>query len=101
MIKKYHLDLLIGLLLIFRYGLKLGLLVITPPVIAACVGLAVTSAVGIPITIFNLLALILILAIGIDYTLFFAEQKQKVKTIQVSISYRKMFDYIVPWLDSF
>ena len=29
------------------------------------------------------------------------EQKQKVKTIQVSISYRKMFDYIVPWLDSF
>ncbi len=71
--------LLIGLLLIWRYGLKLGFLVITPPVIAACVGLAVTSVVGIPITIFNLLALILILGIGIDYTLFFAEQKEKVE----------------------
>ncbi|HEY7866939.1 MAG TPA: MMPL family transporter [Psychromonas sp.] len=67
---------LISLLLIWRYGLKLGLLVIGPPVIAACAGLAVTSVVGIPITIFNLLALILILGIGIDYTLFFAEQNK-------------------------
>jgi len=67
---------LISLLLIWRYGLKLGVLVISPPVIAACAGLAVTSVVGIPITIFNLLALILILGIGIDYTLFFAEQKK-------------------------
>lgn len=67
---------LISLLLIWRYGLKLGILVISPPVIAACVGLAVTSVAGIAITIFNLLALILILGIGIDYTLFFAEQKK-------------------------
>ncbi|MFT6984726.1 MAG: putative exporter [Psychromonas sp.] len=71
--------LLITFLLIWRYGLKLGFLVITPPVIAACVGLAVTSVVGIPITIFNLLALILILGIGIDYTLFFAEQQEMLK----------------------
>ena len=67
---------LITLLLIWRYGLTLGFLVIYPPVIAAGVGLAVTSVVGIPITIFNLLALLLILGIGIDYTLFFAEQKE-------------------------
>lgn len=71
--------LLIGLLLIWRYGFRLGFLVLTPPVIAALVGLAVTSVVGIAITIFNLLALILILGIGIDYTLFFAEQKRKVE----------------------
>lgn len=67
--------LLISLLLMCRYPFKQALLVIIPPFIAACVGLAVTSIVGIPITIFNLLALILILGIGIDYTLFFAEQK--------------------------
>ena len=71
--------LLITLLLIKRYHLKLGFLIIFPPVIAACVGLAVTSMVGIPITIFNLLAVILVLGIGIDYTLFFAEQKESVK----------------------
>lgn len=67
---------LISLLLIWRYGFKLGVLVISPPVIAACVGLAVTGFAGIAITIFNLLALILILGIGIDYTLFFAEQNK-------------------------
>lgn len=77
----YILELLIGayllisLLLLWRYGLKLGFKVILPPLIAGCVGLAVTSVLGIPITIFNLLALILILGIGIDYTLFFAELK--------------------------
>lgn len=70
--------LLISLLLMCRYPFKQALLVIIPPFIAACVGLAVTSIVGIPITIFNLLALILILGIGIDYTLFFAEQKTQV-----------------------
>ncbi|WP_019616229.1 MMPL family transporter [Psychromonas ossibalaenae] len=71
--------LLITVLMIWRYGLKLGFLVISPPVIAACVGLAVTSVSGIPITIFNLLAVILILGIGIDYTLFFAEQKKMIE----------------------
>lgn len=71
--------LLIGLLLCWRYRFKLALKVLIPPMIAACVGLAVTSAVGIPVTIFNLLALILILGIGIDYTLFFAELKENNK----------------------
>ena len=66
---------LISIFLLWRYGFKLGLKVIIPPLIAGCVGLAVTSLAGIPITIFNLLALILILGIGIDYTLFFAELK--------------------------
>lgn len=72
--------LVISFLLIWRYGLKLGFQVVIPPLIAACVGLAVTSVVGIPITIFNLLAVILILGIGIDYTLFFAEQQEGVAT---------------------
>jgi predicted exporter len=71
--------LLIALLLIWRYRVRLAFLVISPPVIAACVGLAVTSVLGIPITIFNLLALLLVLGIGIDYTLFFAEQKNSVE----------------------
>ena len=68
--------LLISLLLIWRYNFRQAFLVITPPFIAACAGLAITSLMGISISIFNLLALILILGIGIDYTLFFAEQKQ-------------------------
>lgn len=68
--------LMISLLVIWRYQFRQALLVIIPPFIAACAGLAITSVIGIPISIFNLLALILVLGIGIDYTLFFAEQKQ-------------------------
>ena len=65
----------IFLLLGWRYGLKKGLQMIMPSLIAACAGIAVTSISGTPLNLFNLLALILILGIGIDYSLFFAELK--------------------------
>jgi len=68
--------LFISLLLIWRYGIKLAIRVLIPPFIAAAVGLAITSLFAIPVTIFNLLALLLVLGIGIDYTLFFAERKE-------------------------
>lgn len=67
----------IALLLIWRYGFKLAFKILTPPFIAGVVALAITVVFAIPVTIFNLLALLLVLGIGIDYTLFFAEQKQK------------------------
>jgi predicted exporter len=67
-------TLAIWALLAWRYGIKKGALLILPPVIAGCVGIAVTTITGVPLNLFNLLALILILGIGIDYTLFFAEQ---------------------------
>ncbi|MGF1759089.1 MMPL family transporter [Photobacterium sagamiensis] len=68
-------------LLVWRYGLKQGILLIVPPVIAGCVGIAVTAITGMPLNLFNLLALILILGIGIDYTVFFAEQTQAKSTL--------------------
>jgi len=71
---------LIALLLLWRYGFKLAITVLTPPFIAGLVALAITVVFAIPITIFNLLALLLVLGIGIDYTLFFAEQKQQTKS---------------------
>lgn len=72
--------LLISLLLIWRYGVNLAFKVLAPPFIAGLVALAITVVFAIPITIFNLLALLLVLGIGIDYTLFFAEQKAGVNT---------------------
>lgn len=67
----------IFLLLLPRYGLKQGFLIVLPPFIAGCAGLAVTVFTGVPLNLFNLLALMLILGIGIDYTLFFAEQNKQ------------------------
>lgn len=67
----------IFLLLLPRYKVKQAFLIVLPPFIAGCAGLAVTVLTGVPLNLFNLLALMLILGIGIDYTLFFAEQNKQ------------------------
>lgn len=71
----------IGALLIKRYGLKHAALIITPSLIACFAGLATASWLGSTLNLFNLLALILIIGIGIDYTLFFAEKARSQSTL--------------------
>ncbi|MCW8328971.1 MMPL family transporter [Photobacterium sp. SDRW27] len=68
-------------ILSWRYGLGKAFRVIAPPAIACCVGIAVTGFLGTPLNLFNLLGLFLILGIGIDYTLFFAEQSKADSTL--------------------
>ena len=64
---------LIALFLIYRYGFISALRYMVPPVFAAWVSLAVIGYSGQVFNIFNIFALILVLGIGIDYVLFFAE----------------------------
>lgn len=71
----------IGMVLGWRYGVKQSLLMLLPSLIAGVAGLAVTGVLGSTLNLFNLLGLILILGIGIDYTLFFAEQKKSLSTL--------------------
>ena len=66
---------IIFLLLIWRYGLKRAALVLTPPLLAALLALAMLGWFGQALTLFNLIALLLVLGIGIDYSIFFAEAK--------------------------
>ncbi|EJL6783845.1 MMPL family transporter [Vibrio alginolyticus] len=72
---------LIFLVLIKRYGLQHSWRVILPPLIACACGLATAVAMGTTLNLFNLLGLVLILGIGIDYTLFFAEKARSVSTL--------------------
>ena len=60
-------------LLVIRYGVGGGLLVMLPPVIAAITSLSVLGFLGEPISLFNVMALLLVLGIGVDYALFFRE----------------------------
>lgn len=69
-------TLCIFIVVAIRYGVKQGVLIVTPPLIAGAVGIAVTVLTGASLNLFNLLALILVFGIGIDYTLFFAEQSR-------------------------
>jgi predicted exporter len=61
------------LILVLRYGAVGGLLVMAPPAIAAFVTLGVLGFVGQPISLFNVMALLLVLGVGVDYSLFFRE----------------------------
>lgn len=74
-------SLVIMAVLWWRYDFTRAVRLMLPPVIAGIVGIGVTSLTGVPLNLFNLLALILILGIGIDYTLFFAEQHQADTTL--------------------
>jgi predicted exporter len=61
------------LLLLMRYGIIGGLLVMAPPAIAAIVSLGTLGWLGEPINLFNVMAMLLVLGIGIDYSIFFRE----------------------------
>ena len=65
--------LLVALLLVVRYGALGGLAVIAPPVLAAFASLGVLGLLGQSISLFNVMALLLVLGIGVDYGLFFRE----------------------------
>jgi predicted exporter len=58
-----------------RYGMRSALLVLCPPALSALLALAVSSTLALPINLFNSLALLVIMGVGIDYTLFFAENR--------------------------
>ncbi|MCW8344832.1 MMPL family transporter [Vibrio sp. ZSDZ65] len=66
----------IAVILVWRYDIKRAIRILLPSLIACLAGLAVTAATGSELNLFNLLALVLIIGIGIDYTLFFAEQQR-------------------------
>jgi len=57
----------------FRYGPVRAALLLIPPILAGLLALTVISLAGETLNLFNFLALILVLGIGIDFTLFVAE----------------------------
>ncbi len=65
--------LVIFLLLMWRYGLRGGLMAVLPPLLAAVFTLALFGWLGHPMNLFHVLALLLVLGVGIDYAIFFAE----------------------------
>ncbi|WP_407331338.1 MMPL family transporter [Enterovibrio sp. 27052020O] len=71
----------IFLVLAWRFGPRQACLVLLPPVLAAGVGLAAGAYSDVPMNLFNLLGLFLVLGIGIDYALFFAEQKDSARAL--------------------
>jgi predicted exporter len=77
---------LILLGLAWRYGFARAARVLAPPVLAGLLALATISVAGSALNLFNFLALILVLGIGIDFTIFIAEAKHDPESTMFAIT---------------
>ncbi|MGH6940194.1 MMPL family transporter [Hypericibacter sp.] len=76
-------------LLIWRYGPKGALKVMAPPLLAVLLAPALRAWFGGSFTFFDGMALVLVLAIGVDYSIFLAEtslQRQRVTMLAVTMA---------------
>jgi predicted exporter len=63
----------IFLLLAGRYGLRGGMAVVLPVLLAALVTFGLLSAVGVPFNLMHVLGLVLVLGMSADYAIFYVE----------------------------
>ncbi|MGN6653037.1 MMPL family transporter [Trinickia sp.] len=64
---------LVCALLIGRYRVRGGVRVVMPVVLAVAIALAAFGYAGVPLTLFNWLALMLVLGVGVNYAVFLRE----------------------------
>ncbi len=75
----------IAVLFLFRFGLRQGIRCLIPTLLSLGIGLSVLGLSGQTLNLFSLLALVLVLGIGIDYTLFFSNPSGTPSTSMLSI----------------
>lgn len=73
------------LILIIRYGFKKSLSVFTPSVMSLFLTISILSLFSIEVNIMHILAMILVLALGIDYSVFQAESIENPSVTCISI----------------
>ncbi len=74
------------LLLGLRYGLKRAVRIVWVPFLAGATALSALAVLGLPLNLFGVLGLVLVLGIGIDYTLFMAECRVKPTSTLLAVS---------------
>ena len=73
-----------------RLGWRRGLISLVPSVLSLGCGLAALALTGHPVNLFSLLALVLVLGIGINYTLFFSNPRGTPLTSMLAITLAMM-----------
>ncbi|WP_213992857.1 MMPL family transporter [Sodalis sp. dw_96] len=76
----------IALSYVARLGLRRGLISIVPSLLSLGAGLAALALSGHPLNLFSLLALMLVLGIGINYTLFFSNPRGTAMTSLLAVT---------------
>ncbi len=80
----FSMHFLLFVFLLCRYGLKMGFGLYLPPLFSCLIALSAFGYLSIPLTLFNLLALILVLGISTDYVIFFAETYSNYKSTMLA-----------------
>lgn len=75
---------------IIRLGWRQGLISLVPSVLSLSCGLAALAVAGHSVNLFSLLALLLVLGIGINYTLFFSNPRGTPLTSMLAITLAMM-----------
>jgi predicted exporter len=76
---------LASLLFSIKYGVKLAFAIVAVPMLAIALTLACLGLVDSHLSLFHALALILVLGIGIDYGLFFAEPNASNRGVMMAV----------------
>ena len=77
---------LLLLLLMWRYSWRRAFLYFLPAASASLLSLAMLGWLQVPLTLFNILALFLVLGIGVDYVLFFAETRSSYQITMLAVT---------------
>ncbi|HEX7634020.1 MAG TPA: MMPL family transporter [Noviherbaspirillum sp.] len=56
-----------------RYGLRQGVAILLPTLLAMAAALAVYGYTGVPLTLFSMMGLVLVLGVGVNYAIFLVE----------------------------
>jgi len=76
---------LIAALLCWRYKPDTALRILIAPALAAWITLGILGYAGVAINLFHVLALLLVLGVGIDYSIFFAESNEHRDTTMLAV----------------
>ena len=66
-------GLIVFAVLAWRYGLRQGAAILLPTLAAMGVALGAYGLIGVPLTLFSLMALVLVLGVGVNYAIFIVE----------------------------
>jgi predicted exporter len=75
----------IFIFLLWKYRIRRALQILTPPALATLLTFAILSLSGQNLNFFNIVSSLLILGIGVDYTIFFAESQHAAEETALAI----------------
>ncbi len=71
--------LLVAIVFCLRYGIKTGVATLLPSIAAITFSFLILTLYGVAINLFHILATIIVLAVGIDFSLFINEAKKQIQ----------------------